>query len=120
VGVGINVAMPERASAAIDQDWIDIARDVEMPDRSRLLAMLLNELLPMLSQYESAGFESWRDKWLALDAYAGAPVVLISGDQRQEGVARGVDETGALRLETTSGIELFFGGEVSMRPVRKL
>ncbi|MEP6390007.1 MAG: bifunctional biotin--[acetyl-CoA-carboxylase] ligase/biotin operon repressor BirA [Halioglobus sp.] len=119
VGVGINVAMPEMASAAIDQTWVDIARDAEMPDRSRLLAALLNELLPMLSQYESAGFESWRDEWLALDAYASEPVVLISGDQRQEGVARGVDETGALRLETAAGIELFFGGEVSMRPVRK-
>lgn len=118
VGVGINVAMPEEASAAIDQPWVDIARDGEMADRSRLLAALLDELLPMLAQYESKGFARWREEWLALDAYAGQPVVLISGDQRQEGIAQGVDETGALRLETSAGLELFFGGEVSMRPVR--
>ena len=118
VGVGINVAMPEAASAAIDQPWVDIARDGEMPDRSRLLAALLDELLPLLAQYEVSGFAPWRQSWLALDAYAGQPVVLSSGDQRQEGIAQGVDETGALRLETSAGIELFFGGEVSMRPVR--
>lgn len=118
VGVGINVAMPEEASAAIDQPWVDIARNGETTDRSRLLAALLDELLPMLAQYESKGFARWREEWLALDAYAGQPVVLISGDQRQEGIAQGVDETGALRLETSAGLELFFGGEVSMRPVR--
>lgn len=118
VGVGINVAMPEEASAAIDQPWVDIARDGGIADRSRLLAALLDELLPMLAQYESKGFARWREEWLALDAYAGQPVVLISGDQRQEGIAQGVDETGALRLETSAGLELFFGGEVSMRPVR--
>jgi len=120
VGVGINVAMPVSASASIDQPWIDLRRDAEMPDRNRLLAALLDELLPMLAQYESAGFAAWREEWLALDAYAGQPVMLISGDQRQEGVAHGVDETGALRLKTSSGFELFYGGEVSMRPVHKL
>ena len=120
VGVGINVAMPEAASAAIDQPWVDIARDGEMPDRSRLLAALLDELLPLLAQYESSGFAPWRQSWLALDAYAGHPVVLRSGDQQQQGIARGVDETGALRLETPAGVELFFGGEVSMRPVRSI
>jgi BirA family biotin operon repressor/biotin-[acetyl-CoA-carboxylase] ligase len=54
VGVGINVAMPEEASAAIDQPWVDIARNGETTDRSRLLAALLDELLPMLAQYEMA------------------------------------------------------------------
>lgn len=120
VGVGINVAMPAGAAAAIDQQWTDIAGNGRRPDRSRLLAALLDELLPLLSAYESSGFAPWRDAWLELDAYADHPVVLLSGDQQQQGIARGVDESGALRLETAAGVQSIFGGEISMRPVHSV
>ena len=31
------------------------------------------------------------------------------------GVARGVDERGALQLETTAGVQSMYGGEISLR-----
>jgi BirA family biotin operon repressor/biotin-[acetyl-CoA-carboxylase] ligase len=53
--------------------------------------------------------------WQALDAYADTPVVLHTGSQRIAGIARGVDERGALQLETVTGIQAVYGGEISLR-----
>ena len=79
------------------------------------MAALLNELLPLLADYEAAGFSQYRQRWQQLDAFAGKPVALTSGSQRQVGIARGVDERGALQLETSLGIQSIHGGEVSLR-----
>jgi len=117
VGVGLNVAMPEVAGGAIDQSWTDLRRlcNGEPPSRSQLLAHLLNELLPLLAGFEAGGFSPWRQRWQALDAFAGQRVVLSSGERKISGVAKGVDERGALQLETTTGTQPVFGGEISLR-----
>lgn len=120
IGVGMNVAMPEHAAQAIEQDWTDVksiakARGVACPGRNDLLGALLNELLPLVAGFEDEGFAHWRQSWEALDAHAGKPVILSSGDGQMAGVARGVNERGALQLETGLGIQSVFGGEVSLR-----
>ena len=117
IGVGLNVAMPEAAASAIYQAWTDI-RSIgsgKPPGRNRLLAELLNELLPLVADFEQGGFGHWRDEWMALDAFAGVPVVLHTGAGELAGVARGVDERGALQLETTTGMQSVYGGEISLR-----
>jgi len=117
IGVGLNVAMPQSAARAIDQAWTDIASITggEHPGRSLLLAALLNELLPLAADFEQQGFSHWRDEWQALDAFAGTPVVLTTGTGQLGGIARGVDERGALQLETATGVQSVYGGEISLR-----
>jgi BirA family biotin operon repressor/biotin-[acetyl-CoA-carboxylase] ligase len=120
VGVGLNVAMPASTATHIDQDWTDVAQitnalKIPCPSRNTILAALLNELLPLLNSFEGQGFAAWQEPWQALDAHAGKSVVLSSGDKQRAGIARGVNERGALQLETTLGVESVFGGEISMR-----
>ena len=117
IGVGLNVAMPAALATGIDQDWTDIRTiaAASYPRRNTLLAALLNELLPLAADFESQGFARWRDEWQALDAFAGTPVVLHAGGQEIAGVARGVDQRGALQLETSSGLQTIYGGEISLR-----
>ncbi|MDP5065508.1 MAG: bifunctional biotin--[acetyl-CoA-carboxylase] ligase/biotin operon repressor BirA [Haliea sp.] len=117
IGVGINVAMPTAAAGAIDQAWTDLTQLCvgKPPGRNALLASLLNELLPLAASFGTTGFAPWREPWMALDAFADKPVVLHSGEQRQAGTARGVDERGALQLETTLGVQPIYGGEISLR-----
>jgi len=118
VGVGLNVSMPQASAAAIDQAWTDIETITgrEHPGRNALLAAMLNELLPLVAGFEDQGFAHWREEWQALDAFSGANVVLNMGGGQVSGVARGVNERGALQLETTTGVQSVFGGEISMRP----
>jgi BirA family transcriptional regulator, biotin operon repressor / biotin---[acetyl-CoA-carboxylase] ligase len=117
IGVGLNVAMPAVAAGAIDQAWTDIRSITEQPPpgRNRVLAALLNELLPLVADFEQQGFSHWRDEWQTLDAFAGTTVVLNTGSAQFSGIARGVDERGALQLETTTGVQSVFGGEISLR-----
>jgi BirA family biotin operon repressor/biotin-[acetyl-CoA-carboxylase] ligase len=115
VGVGLNVAMPERQAGAIDQAWTDLARLGGHVSRSALLAALANELLPLLAAYAHGGFAPWRSSWLALDAFADKPVTLQLGERQTSGIARGVDERGALLLETSLGVQPMYGGEISLR-----
>jgi BirA family biotin operon repressor/biotin-[acetyl-CoA-carboxylase] ligase len=117
VGVGLNVSMSQASASAIDQAWTDIETITqgEHPGRNVLLAALLNELLPLVASFEARGFSHWHQKWQALDAFDGASVVLNTGGQPVAGIARGVDERGALQLETTTGTQSIYGGEISLR-----
>lgn len=116
IGVGLNVRMPDSAAVAIDQAWTDLARITpELPHRNQLLVAVLDQLLPLLSNFETRGFASLREAWMARDANAGQAVVIRSGNNQWAGVARGVDEQGALLLETENGLQPVYGGEVSLR-----
>jgi BirA family biotin operon repressor/biotin-[acetyl-CoA-carboxylase] ligase len=119
VGVGLNVSMPGAAAEVIDQAWTDvstISSSEVQPGRNELLAALLNELLPLVADFETQGFAHWRTQWQALDAFADKPVVLTTGARQMGGTARGVDARGALQLETTTGMQSIYGGEISLRP----
>ncbi len=120
VGVGLNVAMPVTTATAIDQEWTDVASvakrsAISCPGRNELLAAMLNEILPLINEFEAQGFAIWREPWQALDANAGKDVVMSSGGEKMAGIARGVNERGALQLETTLGMKSVFGGEISLR-----
>ena len=114
IGAGINVNMPARSGARIEQPWSDL-HDVA-PSRNALAAQFLNRLLPTLATYEKRGFAPWRERWSALDIYADRPVLVEASGRRTAGTARGVDHRGALILETATGCLRLYGGEVSLRP----
>jgi BirA family biotin operon repressor/biotin-[acetyl-CoA-carboxylase] ligase len=116
VGIGINVQMSAREAAMVDQEWVNLSEITgRFLDRSKVVAHVLNGLLPMLGSYANCGFSCYRDAWQALDCFNGLPVVLVAGDTRIGGVARGVNEAGALCMETVDGMQFFSGGEISLR-----
>jgi BirA family biotin operon repressor/biotin-[acetyl-CoA-carboxylase] ligase len=118
VGIGLNVKMPEAASADINQPWVDVDSLTDSSlTRSYLLALLLNELMPLLELFGAKGFSAFRERWQDLDAYAGMEVVLMYGQETITGVAESVDSSGAIVLRTPTGVQSFNGGEVSLRPV---
>lgn len=115
IGVGINVAMPQTEAQAIDQPWADLSSGMTTVGRNALLAAVLNRLVPMLQRFSRDGFAPFQAEWNGCDAYADAPIVLTTPRHRFVGIGRGVDGSGALRVETEAGLEIFHGGEVSVR-----
>ena len=116
IGLGINLKMPEDIAGDIDQAWTDAERAIgRLVDRNRLFADLLNELLPLLANYEEQGFFAWRERWQALNAHAGQSVMLRSGDNVVAGTVSGIDESGGLLLDVGGSVQVFSGGEVSLR-----
>lgn len=114
IGVGLNVSMPK--SVSIDQPWTDVMSVNEgAANRNQLLVAILNELMPLLSSFEGQGFNAYRDRWQSLDAFAETEVAMTLGSDIVVGKAIGVDGTGAIIIETASGVRKFNGGEVSLR-----
>ena len=116
VGLGLNLKATHAMEQLIDQPWVALDNVLEsVPQRNRIVASLLNRLVPLLANYETQGFAPYHQAWECLNAHVGQPVSLSMGNRTCEGIVRGVDETGALLLETETGISTFHGGEVSLR-----
>ncbi|MDO8346049.1 MAG: bifunctional biotin--[acetyl-CoA-carboxylase] ligase/biotin operon repressor BirA [Cellvibrio sp.] len=122
VGVGINVAMGGDQDNTISQPWIDLRRILAQqglppPSRNQLVATLIDEMVLVLNGFETAGFSDYCAEWQSLNAHAGQMVELRNGNIVCSGICVGVNEVGALVLETAKGNEMFHGGEISLRRV---
>jgi BirA family biotin operon repressor/biotin-[acetyl-CoA-carboxylase] ligase len=117
IGVGVNVSMTPAQAGALDQPWISLqaAMGGTAPDRNVLAAHLLAELLDALERFEVHGFAAFIVQWTALDATAGQPVRIEGGAAPLAGIARGVDEQGALIVESGGTRHKVHTGEVSLR-----
>ena len=115
LGVGINHRMPPSVAAVIDQKWTRLEERHPGISRNTLAAKTISHLLLMLEQFQRQGFAPFRQRWQALDAHYGLSVVIKTGAADIEGIADGVDETGGLRLLTSTGLQIMKGGEVSLR-----
>jgi BirA family biotin operon repressor/biotin-[acetyl-CoA-carboxylase] ligase len=114
IGIGLNLRLP--AGLPDDVKAGAAALDVHI-DRNHLMARLLAALHGALEAFASGGFAALRDRWLAFNAYAGAPVRVISEFAVPiEGICAGVDVDGALLLETAVCVQRIVSGDVSLRP----
>ncbi len=115
LGAGINMAMRETNASQIDQRWINLQEAGITIDRNELAAKLLNELRNSLRQFEIDGLAPFISRWRKLDNFINCPVKLLIGEQQIFGIARGIDQQGALLLEQEGVIKPFIGGEISLR-----
>ncbi|MFV8930151.1 bifunctional biotin--[acetyl-CoA-carboxylase] ligase/biotin operon repressor BirA [Serratia fonticola] len=115
LGAGINMAMRETNASQIDQRWINLQEAGITIDRNELAAKLLNELRHSLRQFEIDGLAPFISRWRKLDNFIDRPVKLLIGEQQIFGIARGIDQQGALLLEQEGVIKPFIGGEISLR-----
>ncbi|GAA3550865.1 bifunctional biotin--[acetyl-CoA-carboxylase] ligase/biotin operon repressor BirA [Zobellella aerophila] len=115
IGMGLNLVLPREQQQRIDQPWAELTELAPVTDRNRLVVTLVRYLQDYLSRFEANGIASFREPWNRLDYFNGKPVRVLMGEQEIHGIARGIDEQGGLRLETTAGVRSFLGGEISLR-----
>ncbi len=117
IGIGLNCHLPDALAQAIDQPACALdALCSPPPSRNQLLAMLLQELVAVLRQFSENGFGALRDEWERCHVHQDKKVSLRLADGREvDGIARGVDESGALCLENALGLRRFNSGEVGVR-----
>lgn len=114
IGIGLNLRLPGNLPAAL-RDQCAALNDGGDPNA--LFAALLAELQEVLDVFGAHGFAALRDAWLARDAFAAAPVRLLSDfAPPRDGICRGADNDGALLFEANGRIERILSGEVSLRP----
>ena len=116
LGVGINVHMPALVSTVeIDQPWTDMESHSVTCSRNTLAALLLEEMIMHLSLFAEQGFEPFRNDWRENDLLTGRTVEVLAGNETSRGVVTGIDENGALLLDTGSDIVVLHSAEVSLK-----
>ena len=116
IGIGVNVAMPHDAGAAIDQPWTDLRRlGVAAPLRNALAAGVISRLLPALDAFGREGLAPFLPRYRTFDALRDMPVEIHDGARITRGTALGIAADGALRVHTAAGERELHAGEVSLR-----
>lgn len=117
IGIGLNVEMDSEFMAAVDQPWTDLATRLgKVPSRNQIVAELTNELVAVCECFEEGhGMKHYQAIWQAHDVLFNQPVTVSSVSQQRIGVARGIDESGALLIEEDGVLVALHGGEVSVR-----
>lgn len=118
LGLGLNISAPQTRMSVVDQPWTDLASSLgKLPSRNQLAAKLLEQLVCTLRQFESQGLNPFLDEWAQWDALAGHEVRLDLPTGAVIGIARGVDENGALLIARDGELQRYHSGEVSVRLV---
>lgn len=117
IGIGINGDLAFEQGKTIEQPWTSLAVLCGKPvKRNALVSLLLEALLTQLALFEEFGFAYFQEEWEKWDGLRGKPVTLTFTDQPVvSGIAQGIDEKGALLLQTGDTLVPFHGGEVSVK-----
>lgn len=120
IGVGINVAMSASQAGSVTQPWVSLeaalaAQGHKLPDRNKLAATVAACLADGCQRFEQDGFEPFAAVWDEMDMTRGRPVSVLTAGDSWNGIARGINADGALRVETPAGIQLVHAGDVSLR-----
>ncbi len=119
IGIGLNARLPQSVVDEIDQPVVDLASIGVEFDRNALLGECLVELGSVLTRFSERGFAPFAQEWNRAHAYHDKMVRLRMPDgSAQEGRVAGVAEDGALVLKVRSGTRRFYGGELTLRPVK--
>ncbi|MBC9130446.1 bifunctional biotin--[acetyl-CoA-carboxylase] ligase/biotin operon repressor BirA [Frischella sp. Ac13] len=111
MGSGINLMMHNPDHDIVNQAWANLG----YIDRNLLVANLLNQLREAMCCFEQQGLHAFINEWMLLDNFVGRPVKLLIGDKIIKGIARGINDQGALLLEQDGHITPYIGGEISLR-----
>ncbi|OLQ86175.1 biotin--[acetyl-CoA-carboxylase] ligase [Vibrio panuliri] len=118
IGMGMNLRMANDTQG-ITQPWTSLAEVVQEDiDRNQLAAELINALEAALTEYEMTGMQGFVERWNRLDNFLNREIRLIMGNREVEGISRGINEQGAVLIETPAGLETYIGGEISLRGVK--
>lgn len=119
IGLGLNLYLPKSQAEPIEQAWVDLRQimgEAVLRQRNRLVALLLNQMLPVIADFERQTLQNFIDDWRNLDCMQGKEVNVFVGEQVFAGVVRGIDPQGLLLLEDDAGkLRAFASGEVSFR-----
>ncbi|MBV8031604.1 MAG: biotin--[acetyl-CoA-carboxylase] ligase [Betaproteobacteria bacterium] len=115
VGVGLNYSRDEALGRRLGRAVVSLEELIaDLPGRNAVIRTCAAELLRALERFERDGLDAARSAWPALDANAGRRLRVRLADGRTvTGLAAGLAEDGALRLETRAGTRVIRSGRVA-------
>lgn len=117
IGIGINFVLPKEVENATSVQALFQTASKQGVSVKTLLNAVLAQLDTLLNEYAQNGFASCVGEYNAANRDTDRPVLLLQeGRVVHEGVVKGVDAQGALRLQTDKSEKTIVSGEISLRP----
>lgn len=113
VGVGLNIRVPR--VEGLSTEPAGLLELLPGMDAAQALGRIVAPLVASIQHFEQSGFAPFQADFNARDALQQVSITLSDGLQ---GVAQGVDRTGALLVKTATGVQRVTSSEVSVRPAR--
>lgn len=114
IGIGLNLQRPPgnlpQPAAGLDETLHTL------PDRHVILAAILHALAETFETFAVDGFLGLKNDWQCRHAWQDQPVQILADEAIPLfGRCLGADDDGSLLLETESGVQRVFSGDVSLR-----
>lgn len=119
IGMGLNVHLThkDKIDQSIDQPWVSLTQLGYGLTRNDIVARILLRLNQHLCVFVQHGFAAMRDQWQQHHYYQDKSVQLLLPGRQVEGICRGVNQVGALVVESNGVLKAYSGGEISLRPL---
>ena len=115
IGIGINYQRGPEAQL-IDQASTDLCQTVNsLPDRSDLIAEIACRVLQLVNDNVPEAIRLLSENWQQYDALAGRKLLIEYAGKRLTGEAAGIDETGALKVQTESGMQVLNSADITIQ-----
>ncbi len=93
---------------------VDLKSIVAVPaERGQLAGLVVEHMMAAITRFERDGFGGFVDAWRQLDWLCGKEITVVSGDERMTGQAAGVDDDGALLVDTGSRRQRVVSGSIT-------
>ncbi|MBT8521646.1 biotin--[acetyl-CoA-carboxylase] ligase [Polynucleobacter paneuropaeus] len=122
IGIGINLQNANAFDQALHHEQKVAALDQllttgeVLPDPDWIWLKIVEELEATLSNFDQTGFAQYQKLWMDWDAFQNTAVRITgAGQEVIEGVAKGVDTSGALLLASREKMISIHAGDVSLR-----
>ncbi|MDO4542353.1 MAG: bifunctional biotin--[acetyl-CoA-carboxylase] synthetase/biotin operon repressor, partial [Bacillota bacterium] len=111
LGIGLNISA---ATADFPPELQSVAGSLhpKKVTKNTLIAAMVEEIAELIANVEDPRLmAAYKDRSLVL----GKTVEFSRGDRRRQGIAKDINSHGNLVVETSEGIEILCGGEISLR-----
>jgi BirA family biotin operon repressor/biotin-[acetyl-CoA-carboxylase] ligase len=117
IGIGLNINMPELAGEKIDQPWVSLSKILgKQIDRNQLLALLLEQLIIDLQDFEQLDLTPFEKQWQQWDILHGQSVRILRQHEELAGTVQGIDAQGRLGICLESGgLQYFSSAEIRLK-----
>lgn len=118
IGIGLNCRHDPALAPRVKRPVTSLDQYIEVPHRNALITKIAAALVESLNEFDALGLDSARTEWERMHAHAGQRLrVRLSDGRIRTGIASGLAQDGALRLQNRNGVTAVRSGRiVSARP----